>query len=119
MKIRNRKLSSRLLNMLIFIIFLASFSIFAQVDTSKSENPQVDEMTDKLNKKLLLSDEQKSEVQSILQEYFDGLQNTSGNGEEAAKLKITADEKIQDLFDRKQKMKFDIISDDWWSLAKD
>ena len=118
MKNRNRKLSSRILNMIILLIFLASFSIFAQDETSKSENPQVDEMTDKLNKKLLLSDEQKSEVQNILQEYFDGLQNTSGNGEEAAKLKSASDEKIQNLFDSKQKMKFDIISDDWWSLAK-
>jgi exopolysaccharide biosynthesis protein len=119
MKSRNRKSSLRILKMLFAIIFFASFSIFAQDDSSKSENSKVSEMTGKLNKKLILSDEQISEVQSILQEYFDGIQNTEGNSKEAVKLRITADEKIQDLFDKKQKMKFSIISDDWWALAKE
>lgn len=119
MKRRDRKLSSSLLNMLILIIFLASFSVIAQDNSSGSEDAKVDEMTNKLNKKLILSDDQQSEVQNILLDYFDGLQYKPGNGEAAAKLKKNADEKIQDLFDSKQKMKFSIISDDWWALAKD
>ena len=75
-------------------------------------------MTEKLNQKLILTDKQIKDIKSILNEYFKGLQSTSGNGKEAAKLQSTADEKIQNLFDKKQKMKFNIISDDWWALAK-
>ena len=118
MKIRIRKMSSHISKMLLLIILSASFTLFSQDESSKSENSKVNEMTDKLNQKLLLSEEQKNEVEKILQEYFDGLQNESGNGEEAAKLQNTADEKIQSLFDKKQKMKFRIISNDWWALAK-
>jgi hypothetical protein len=124
MKRRNRKSSLNSLKMLLAIIFFASFSLFAQDESTKSEgtkseNPKIDEMTDKLNKKIILSEEQISEVKNILQEYFDELQNTEGNGDEADKLKEAADKKIQDLFDKKQKMKFSIISDDWWALSKD
>ena len=118
MKSRNRTSSSQLLNTLFFLIFFASFSIFAQDEGSNNTNSKIEEMTDKLNKKLQLTDEQKIDVQIILQKYFDGVQNKSGNSEEALKLKNVADEKIQNLFDSKQKMKFNIISDDWWALAK-
>ncbi|MEJ2196713.1 MAG: hypothetical protein P8X73_17910 [Ignavibacteriaceae bacterium] len=118
MKSINRTSSSRILNLFILIIFFASFSLFAQNKPSNSENSKINEMTEKLNKKLILSDEQKNEVQNILKKYFDGLQNKSVNAEEAAKLKNDADKKIQNLFDNKQKMKFSIISDDWWALAK-
>ena len=118
MKNRKRTSSSRILNLIILIFFFASFSLFGQDESSKSEKAKINEMTDKLNKKLILSDEQQSEVQKILQKYFDGLQNKSVNAEEAAKLKNDADKKIQNLFDSKQKMKFSIISDDWWALAK-
>ncbi|UCH64953.1 MAG: hypothetical protein JSW63_10095 [Ignavibacterium sp.] len=119
MKSRNRKSTFNFFKMLFVTIFLASFSLFAQAESTKSENPKIDEMTDKLSKKLILSDEQISDVRSILQNYFDGLQRTEGNGKEADKLQQDADEKIQDIFDKKQKMKFSIISDDWWALAKD
>jgi signal recognition particle GTPase len=105
--------------MLIAILFLASSTLFAQAKSSKSENPIIDEMTDKLNKKIILSDEQINDVRKILQEYFDGLQKTEGKGDEAKKIQKAADEKIQSIFDKKQKMKFSIISDDWWALAKD
>lgn len=118
MKSRKRTLSSRILNLFILIIFFASFSLIAQEKSSKSENSKVNEMTEKLNQKLILSDKQIDQVKSILHDYFTGLQTTSGNGKEAAKLQSTADEKIQILFDKKQKMKFGIISDDWWALAK-
>ncbi len=119
MKKRNIKSSFTFLKILIPIIFLAAFSLFAQAKSLKSENPKIDEMTDKLVKKLILSDEQISDVRKLLREYFDGLQNLDGNGNEADKLKNTIDEKIQDLFDKKQKMKFSIISDEWWALAKE
>ena len=119
MKISNRKSSLNFLRMLLAIIFFASISICAQGEITKSNNPKIDEMTGKLNKKLILTDEQIIDLRIILQEYFEGTQNTEGNGEEAAKLQKDADEKIQELFDKKQKMKFSIISDDWWALAKD
>jgi hypothetical protein len=105
--------------MLLAIIIFAPFSLLAQADSTKSHNPKIDEMTGKLNKKLILTDEQIIEVRILLQEYFEGIQIIEGNGDEAAKLQKEADEKIQELFDKKQKMKFSIISDDWWALAKE
>ena len=113
------KLSFNFLKILIPIIFLASLSVFAQAKSSKSENPIIDEMTDKLDKKLILSDNQISDVRKILQEYFDKVQKIDGNGKEADKLQNAADDKIQGIFDKKQKMKFSIISEDWWALAKE
>ncbi len=34
------------------------------------------------------------------------------------KVRKIADAKIEDLLDNKQKMKFDIIREDWWALTK-
>jgi len=47
-----------------------------------------------------------------------GLESISGNGSIEEKVRKIADAKIEKLLDNKQKMKFEIIREDWWTLTK-
>ena len=103
---------------LVFIIMITtSVMIFGQGNLQDSNNVKVNEMTDKLVKKLLLTDVQKSSVKSILEEYFQGIQNLSVQGSSVKEVRLKAEKKILNLLDAKQKMKFEIIKEDWWALA--
>jgi hypothetical protein len=113
-----KKISSPkfLISVLVIIIFT---SVLNNAQTTLQENytVKVDVMSDKLVKKLLLSEEQEASLKGILMEYFNELQSISGNGSKAEHMRNNSDAKIISLLDNKQKMKFGIIKDDWWSLA--
>ena len=116
---RNSKVSSINILSLAFVILMStSISISAKSTLQDNSDAKVNEMTDKLAKKLLLTKNQEEEVKNILIEYFTGLENISGNGSVEEKVREIADAKIEDILDSKQKMKYDIIREDWWALAK-
>ena len=116
---RNKKVSSIKILSLAFAILISSpISISAESTLQDNSDAKVNEMTDKLAKKLLLTKNQEEKVKTILNEYFIGLENISGNGSVEEKVREIADAKIEDILDNKQKMKFDIIREDWWALAK-
>jgi archaellum component FlaF (FlaF/FlaG flagellin family) len=115
----NKKVSMIKILSLAFIILISTTILISAKSTLQDNgNAKVDEMTDKLAKKLLLTKNQEVKVKNILNEYFKGLENISGNGSIEKKVRKIADAKIENLLDNKQKMKFDIIREDWWDLTK-
>jgi hypothetical protein len=118
MKLNNKISSIKLLSLAFIILICTPISISAKSTLQDNSDAKVNEMTNKLAKKLLLTKNQEEKVKVILNEYFTGLENISGNGSVEEKVRKIADAKIEDILDNKQKMKFDIIREDWWALAK-
>ncbi len=118
MKLSKKISSIKILSLSFIILIGTTISISAKSTLQDNNDTKINEMTDKLVKKLLLTKDQEEKVINILNEYFTGLENISGNGSVEEKVREIADAKIEDILDNKQKMKFDIIREDWWALAK-
>jgi hypothetical protein len=118
MKLNNKITSLKILSLAFFILISTTMLSSAETILQDNTNAKINEMTTKLVKKLLLTKNQEEDVKDILNEYFIGLENISGNGSMEEKVRKIADAKIEDLLDNKQKMKFDIIREDWWALTK-
>ncbi len=118
MKLSKKKSLIKILVLAFIILISTPISISAKSTLQDNSDSKASEMTDKLVKKLLLTKNQEEDVKNILNEYFIGLENISGNGSVEEKVREIADAKIEDILDNKQKMKFDIIREDWWALAK-
>jgi hypothetical protein len=118
MKLNNKISSIKILSLALIILISTTMLIPAKSSLQDNGNAKVNEMTAKLVKKLLLTKNQEEKVKNILVEYFKGLENISGNGSMEEKVRKIADAKIENLLDSKQKMKFDIIREDWWALTK-
>jgi len=115
----NKKISLMKILSLAFIILVSTTILISAESTLQDNgNAKINEMTVKLVKKLLLTKDQEVEVKNILNEYFKGLESISGNGSIEEKVRKIADAKIEKLLDDKQKMKFEIIHEGWWTLAK-
>ncbi len=114
----NKKVSSLKILILAFIM-LISTTILISAESTLQDNSKakVNKMTIKLVQKLLLTKNQEVKVKNILNEYFTGLENISGNGSVEERVRKIADAKIENLLDKKQKMKFEIIHEDWWALV--
>ncbi|MGB5850043.1 MAG: hypothetical protein WBH40_16260 [Ignavibacteriaceae bacterium] len=118
MKLNKKGSSLKILGLTFIILISTTILISAESTLQDNGDAKVNEMTTKLVKKLLLTKNQEEEVKNILIEYFKGLGNISGNGSIVEKVRKIADAKIENLLDDKQKMKYDIIRDDWWALTK-
>ena len=118
MKLSKKISLIKILVLALIILIGTPISISAKSTFQDNSDAKVNEMTDKLVKKLLLTKDQEEKVRKILNEYFTGLENISGNGSVEEKVREISDAKIEDILDNKQKMKFDIIREDWWALAK-
>ncbi len=69
-------------------------------------------MANKLQQKILLSDSQTSQVAAIINSYLALKVKTDNDAKSSL-------EKVVSFLDKRQKAKYDIIKDDWWSyLAK-
>ena len=105
----------------ISIIFFVCAAMFAQTDMkSNLTDEEVNDLTSKLAMKLLLNDSQKSAVSGLLKTYGSELQKiTAGSGEIRYKdkqdLVTSINSQIESLLDSKQKMKYDVLKQDWWS----
>ena len=108
----------KFLSLAFTILISTTILISAESTLQDNSNAKVIEMTNKLVKKLLLTKDQEEKVKNILNEYFTGLENISGNGSVEKKVRKIADAKIEDILDNKQIMKFEIIREDWWALTK-
>ncbi len=117
MKIANKFLSLNIKTLCVLIIFAAAVLIPAQDSLKNNSKTKIYEMTNKLVKKILVTEKQKNKLENILIEYFEGRQKLSGNGKKEGVLRQNADDKIKILLDKKQNMKFKIIADHWWELA--
>lgn len=117
MKIANKFLSLNIKTLCVLIIIATVVLIPAQDSLKNNSKTKIYEMTNKLVKKILVTEKQKSKLENILIEYFEGREKLSGNGKKESVLRQNADDKIKNLLDKKQNMKFKIIADQWWDLA--
>lgn len=92
------------------IILVSSPAIFSQVE-EKSNDELVKSMSDNLKQKILLSDDQTAKVKSILSVY---VSNKNATDEDLK----TAQLQIENLLDNKQKMKYNILKNEWWKNLK-
>jgi hypothetical protein len=103
------------------IILFVCAAMFAQTDMkSNLTDEEINDLTSKLAMKLLLNDSQKSAVSGLLKTYGSELQKiTAGSGEIRYKdkqdLVTSINSQIEALLDSKQKMKYDVLKNDWWS----
>ncbi|MGD8307768.1 MAG: hypothetical protein PVF17_14005 [Ignavibacteria bacterium] len=110
-------LSYSFLVSIICIVVLVPGTVNAKSQLPNNNPNKITQMTNKLAKKLLLSEQQKVTVSNILKEFF---RNVSAAGNDVNKKRAArqnATMQILSLLDRKQKMKFDIIVNDWWAMA--
>lgn len=102
-------ISLTLLTSLLLVLFFTSISL-AQVE-EKSNEELVKSMSENLKQKILLNDEQTAKVKSILSEYVSNKNATDDD------LK-SAQQKVENLLDNKQKMKYNILKNEWWKSLK-
>lgn len=93
-----------------YLFIFLSVSVSAQVE-EKSNDELVKSMADNLKQKILLSDDQTAKVRTILSEY---VANKNASDEELK----TAQQKVENLLDNKQKMKYNILKNEWWKNLK-
>ncbi len=91
----------KFLSLAFTILISTTILISAESTLQDNSNAKVNEMTNKLVKKLLLTNNQEEKVKNILNEYFKGLENISGNGSVEEKVRKIADAKIENLLDDK------------------
>lgn len=108
---------SNIIFLFFVFFFVASNFSMAQESLSNNTMKKIDQMTEKLTNKLLLSEVQTNKIKSLLEDYFKGLQKLSGDGNNLSELRQNSETKILNIFDSKQKMKYDIIKKEWWELA--
>lgn len=106
---------------LIFMLCSVTLVYSQSGKSVKLDNDEIAALTSKLSKKIILNEAQTKQVSAILTEYskeLDVIRNPSTNSApDEIKMKQlmsgTAD-KINSVLDEKQKMKYDIIKNDWW-----
>ena len=95
---------------LIFVLALVvgiSCISYTQNDSKQStQKTVVDNLSTKLEQKVLLNNEQVTKVKAILNSYFNNRSESSLN---------SAKQEIEKLFDTRQKAKYGIIKNEWWS----
>jgi hypothetical protein len=104
------------------VIYLFSTLLFAQTDSLHLSADEIQSLVDKLGVKLLLNDDQKTEISIMLSTYssdVEKLRADGGNFDEKKKVLIDElDKKIKVVLDDKQEMKYDILKKDWWESVK-
>jgi len=94
---------------LLALIILASNLILAQGNSN--DNKKISDLVSTLKQKVLLSSDQEVKITSILTELKS---NLSSNPEKKDSSIKEAQSKLESLLDNKQKMKYNILKNDFW-----
>lgn len=92
-----------------FISLILSFFFISITSFSQTKNQTAEDLAVKLQQKVLLSKDQTDKVTNILTAYF---QNNNQSSLENAK------KTVESLLDKRQKAKYDIVKNDWWSTVQ-
>jgi hypothetical protein len=95
---------SRFFISLIVLFFFISLNSFSQ-----TKNQTAEDLAVKLQQKVLLSKDQTNKVTDILTAYFKNSNQTSLEN---------AKKSVESILDKRQKAKYDIIKNDWWSAVQ-
>ena len=115
--------------LLIFITLLAllllSFSTRAQINAGGNlDNVEISFVVTKLQNKVLLNDSQVTFVKQLLQKYSVDLARLHNPAQQSSKnntkqkLVNDTNQQIESVLDGRQKMKYNIIENEWWALVK-
>lgn len=94
--------------LLITFLFISSQILFAQ---EAKKNQQVNDLVSTLKQKVLLSNDQETQIIKILSELNNNISTKPENKDQYVK---DAQNKVENLLDKKQKMKYDILKTDFW-----
>jgi hypothetical protein len=102
----------RLNKYFLIIILIALFgTINILSNTLIQDDKTINEFASTLKQKVLLSNDQEAKVINIMTELQNNISSKPENKSEYVK---TAQTKVENLLDSKQKMKYDIIKNDLW-----
>lgn len=90
---------------LLFTLIIHFINTIAQ-----EKNDSVNNLVSILNQKVLLNDDQTTSIEKVLSDLI----NKSKTVEDKSLLIQDAQKKVESYLDRKQKMKYDIIKNEWW-----
>lgn len=99
-----------------FIIGILSFVLFVNLTTliAQDKSNSVKELVSTLKQKVLLNDDQTSSVEKVLSDLI----SKSKTAEDKNSLVEDAKKKVESYLDKRQKMKYDIIKNDWWKQVQ-
>jgi len=104
------------------LFYLFSSVIISQTDTLSLSSDEIQSLVNKIGVKILLNENQKSELSKVLNAYsteFKKLRLEGGDSEESRnKLISKLDGEIKLLLDDKQQMKYEILKKDWLESLK-
>lgn len=110
------------LKIIAVLIYFFSSVIISQTDTLSLSSDEIQSLVDKIGVKILLNEDQKSELSKILSAYspeFKKVRLKGGNSEESRnKLINDLDAEINLLLDDRQQMKYEILKKDWLESLK-
>jgi hypothetical protein len=96
----------------LIIILIALFGTINILSNTLIQNDKtINEFASTLKQKVLLSNDQETKVINIMTELQNNISSKPENKSEYIK---TAQTKVENLLDSKQKMKYDIIKNDLW-----
>lgn len=99
-----------------FFISILSFFLFIHLSTVSAQDKanSVKELVSTLKQKVLLDDDQTSSVEKVLNDLI----TKSKSVEDKNSLVEDAKKKVESYLDKRQKMKYDIIKNDWWKQVQ-
>jgi hypothetical protein len=102
----------RLNKYFLIIVLLALFGTINILSTTVIQDDKaINDFASTLKQKVLLSNDQEAKVINIMTELQNNISSKPENKSEYVK---TAQTKVENLLDSKQKMKYDIIKNDLW-----
>ncbi len=112
------------MKILIIILSVLFYLTSVQSQTDKKAgltDDEINQLSSNLAMKLLLNDSQESEVVNLLKSYRSDLSKVMSSSVQESQNKImtSTNEQIVSLLDSKQKMKFNVISSDWWKSVQE
>ena len=97
-------------NIILLVVMLIASNQFIYAQENKNDN-QLNEMVSTLKQKVLLSSDQETQVLSILTQLK---KDISINPDSKTDLVKAAQTKVENLLDKRQKMKYEILKNDFW-----
>lgn len=94
----------------IILTLVITLAIYFTNIVAQENSESVNNLVSTLKQKVLLNDDQTTSIEKALTE----LVNKSKTIEDKSLLIQDAQKKIESYLDRKQKMKYDIIKNEWW-----
>lgn len=110
---------------IVLTLLLLSLSTRAQINTSGHlDNVEITFVVTKLQNKVLLNDSQVTLIKQVLQKYSVDIANLQNPAQQSSqnstkqKLVNDTNQQIESVLDGRQKMKYDIIENEWWECVK-